>query len=162
MSTGPNPATPSPNAPDGQVHAQFDQMARTAPPSAIAEGLTHAFNSDQTPPFQEMLANLFMNSNPEQKAGILQRLAQTLGPQGVKQAMGGNVTPDLASGQISPQQAQQIPPQAVQTMAYEAQKKDPTVVQRASEFYAQHPTLVKAIGVGALALLVSRMTAGRR
>jgi len=50
----------------------------------------------------------------------------------------------------------------VQTMAYEAQKKDPTVVQRASEFYAQHPTLVKAIGVGALALLVSRMTAGRR
>ena len=50
----------------------------------------------------------------------------------------------------------------LEAMAYEAQKRDPSVVQRSAEFYAQHPTLVKALGVGALALLVGKMTAGRR
>jgi len=31
----------------------------------------------------------------------------------------------------------------------------------ASNFYAQHPTLVKAIGAGALALLMSKISAAR-
>lgn len=162
MSTVPSSGGMAGNQPASQVHAQFDQVARSAPPSAIAEGLAHAFNSDQTPPFQEMVANMYAHSDPEQKAGLLQRLVQSLGPQGVKQALGGNASPEIANGQITPQQAQQIQPHTVEAMAYEAQKRDPSVVQRSAEFYSQHPTLVKALGVGALALLVGKMTAGRR
>jgi hypothetical protein len=35
-------------------------------------------------------------------------------------------------------------------------------MDRAASFYAQHPTLVKTIGAGALALLMSRLSASRR
>jgi hypothetical protein len=44
-------------APD--VHAHFDEVAQAAPTSAIAEGLTAAFNSDKTPAFGQMLSTLF-------------------------------------------------------------------------------------------------------
>ena len=47
-------------------------------------------------------------------------------------------------------------------IAQNAAKKDPSIVDAAAGFYAQHPTLVKAIGAGALALLVSHISRARR
>ena len=35
-------------------------------------------------------------------------------------------------------------------------------MEKAADFYDQHPTLVKTIGAGALALLMSRMSRARR
>ena len=67
------------NAPAADVHAAYDRVAPAVPRGELADGLAHAFNSDQTPPFD-----------------------------------------------------------------------------------AHHPRLVKAIGAGALALLMSRISAGRR
>ena len=60
--------------------------------------------------------------------------------------------------EVTPQQAQQVSPQDVQVLAQNAAKKNPTIVDQAASFYAQHPTLVKSIGAGALALLMSRMS----
>jgi hypothetical protein len=59
---------------------------------------------------------------------------------------------------VTPQQAQQVSPQDVQVLAQKAATKNPTIVDQAASFYAQHPTLVKSIGAGALALLMSRMS----
>jgi hypothetical protein len=39
----------------------------------------------------------------------------------------------------------------------QAEQKNPSVVERASEFYAQHPTLVKTIGGGALAIVLAKI-----
>ena len=155
------------NAPPEQVHAAYDQVAEKVPQQTLADGLTHAFQSDQTPPFAQMLTGLFNQSSPEQKAGILNQLIASLGPNGVSQALNavgaGGLTGVLAGGgTVSPQQAQQVTPAAVQTMAQHAESKDPSIVQKAASFYAQHPTLVKAIGAGALALLMSRISQARR
>jgi hypothetical protein len=106
--------TESGNAPEPQVHAAYDQVAQAVPQNELADGLAHAFKSDQTPPFEQMLSNLFARSNPEQKAGILNQLMAALGPQGLAQLhaqTGGSATP------ITPAQAQQVSPQAVQTAA---------------------------------------------
>jgi hypothetical protein len=59
---------------------------------------------------------------------------------------------------VTPEQAQQVPPEAVHQLAEQAQKNDPSIVDRASGFYAQHPTLVKALGAGSLALIMSHMS----
>jgi hypothetical protein len=67
----------------------------------------------------------------------------------------------LSGGRVTPQQAEQVPPQAVEVLAQQAAKKDPSIIDKAAGFYAQHPTLVKAIGVGALALLMSGISAKR-
>ena len=155
------------NAPDATVHAAFDQLAKAVPQGSLAEGLAHAFRSDQTPPFEQMVSGLFGNSSADQKAGLLNQILGALGPGGASQALGavgglGGLASVLSSGSVTPQQAQQIPPQAVQVLAQQAAKKDPSIVDAAAGFYAQHPTLVKAIGAGALALLMSRISAGRR
>ena len=58
------------NAPEPEVHAAYDQVAQAVPQNELADGLTHAFKSDQTPPFEKMVADLFARSTPEQKAGM--------------------------------------------------------------------------------------------
>lgn len=153
---------------ESEAHAAFDQMATTIPSTSLADGVAHAFKSDQTPPFEQMLSGLFTQSNGEQKAGILNQVLATLGSGGVTQALAGSggglaaLAGMLGGGSVTPQQAQQVPPEAVQVLAQQAAQKDPSIMDKAADFYAQHPTLVKTIGAGALALLMSRLSASRR
>ncbi|HEY6050260.1 MAG TPA: hypothetical protein VIZ58_03365 [Thermoanaerobaculia bacterium] len=150
----------------GDLHANYDRVAKEVPTGTLAQGLSHAFNSDQTPPFENMVSGLFGQSNPEQKAGLLNQVLGALPPGTASQVLSslglGSLAGAAASGSLTPQQAQQVPPEAVQTIAQQAAKKDPTIVDKAAGFYAQHPTLVKAIGAGALALLMSKISAARR
>ena len=152
---------------EGEVHAAFEQVAKGVPSTSLAEGIAHAFKSDQTPPFEQMVSGLFSQSSGEQKAGILNQVLATLGTGGVTQALAGagglaGLAAMLGGGSVSPQQAQQVPPEAVQALAQQAARKDPSIVDQAASFYAQHPTLVKTIGAGALALLMSKLSASRR
>jgi hypothetical protein len=153
------------NASAADVHSTYDQVARTVPQGDLADGLSQAFRSDQTPPFEQMVTGLFNQSSPDQKASLLNQLLEALGSGGAAQALGSGGLAGLAGmlsgGRVTPQQADQIPPQAVEVLAQQAAKKDPSIIDRAAGFYAQHPTLVKAIGVGALALLMSRISARR-
>jgi hypothetical protein len=59
---------------------------------------------------------------------------------------------------VSPEQADQIPAETVQQLAEHAQKQNPSIVDQAGQFYAQHPTLVKALGAGSLALIMSHLS----
>ncbi len=154
------------NATPDQVHDAYDKVAAAAPAGDLASGLAHVFNSDKTPAFDQMVGGLFGQSNGEQKAGMLNQILGALGPAGVTAALGsagglGGLASVLAGGSVTPQQAQSIPPDAVQVLAKHASQKDPSIVDVAANFYAQHPTLVKSIGAGALALLMSRISASR-
>ncbi len=146
-----NPA----NANTANVEQDFEKVSQSAPQTHLAGGLAEAFRSNQTPPFPQMLSTLFSNSNGQQQAGILNRLLGSLGP-GAASGLLGNL---MGGGsQITPEQAQQVPPQSVQQLAEQAQKNDPSIIDQASSFYAQHPTLVKALGAGSLALIMSHMS----
>jgi hypothetical protein len=153
-------------ASDEDIHSTYDQVAHQLPQGTLAEGISHTFKSDQTPPFEQMVGTLFGRSNPDQKAGLLNQILGSLGPNagallgqaGLAGLAGKLLGGGNGSPQVTPQQAQEIPPEAVQVLAQHAAQKDPTLVDKAAGFYAQHPTLVKAIGAGALALLLSRMS----
>ena|SRR6185369_9950679 len=152
-------------ATDDEVHSTYDRVAHELPQGDLSNGISHVFNSPETPPFEQMLSNLFNNSNATQKAGLLNQILRALGPnagQLLAQAGLGGLAANVASGgenvQVTPQQAQQVSPQDVQVLAQKAATKNPTIVDQAASFYAQHPTLVKSIGAGALALLMSRMS----
>jgi hypothetical protein len=149
-------------ASSADVHSAYDSVAHAVPQTTLADGISHAFKSDQTPPFEQMVSNLFNQSSPDQKAGLLNQILASLGPNAA-QALGASgglagLTGILSGGAVTPQQAQQVPSQTVEVLAQQAAKKDPTIMDQAAGFYAQHPTLVKAIGAGALALLLSRMS----
>ena len=68
----------------------------------------------------------------------------------------------LQGGNVSAAQAQQVSPQAIQVLAQKAREINPGIVDAVSGFYAKNPQLVKAIGAGALALLMSRLSKGGR
>lgn len=140
----------------------FGRVSQTAPPSTISAGLADAFRSNETPPFAQMVAGLFGNSNGEQRAGILNQLAHSVNPGNISGGLLGGLSGLLSSGSaITPQQAEQVSPEAVQHLAEHAEKQDPSAVEKASQFYSQHPTLVQGLGAGALALIMSRISQHR-
>ena len=63
---------------------------------------------------------------------------------------------------ITPEQASSISPQDAAVIAAHAEKKDPSIMDRAGEFYAQHPDLVKGLGAAALAIALGRMHSSQR
>jgi hypothetical protein len=54
--------------------------------------------------------------------------------------------------------AQHDSPEVVSQLADHAAKHDPSIIDRAGEVYAQHPTLVKSLGVGALTVIMSHLS----
>ena len=156
----------SASTPPAGVEQDFRQVAPQVPHSAFSNGLSDAFRSNETPSFGQMISHLFGQSNGEQRAGILQHLPGAAGPAALS-GIGGlssllqGCHSSLQGNTVSAAQAQQIPPDAVQNLAEQAAKNDPSVIDRASEFYAQHPTLVQGLGAGALALVMSRISQHR-
>jgi hypothetical protein len=145
--------------PPANAEKDFEQVSQSAPQEHIAGGLAQAFRSDQTPPFPQMLSTLFANSNGQQRAGILNQLLGSVGQGAGAAGLLGGLSHLLQGGsQISPEQAQQVSPEAVQQLAQHAEKNNSSIVDQASSFYAQHPTLVKALGAGSLALIMSHMS----
>lgn len=145
-------------APD--VHAHFDEVAQAAPSSAIAEGLAAAFNSDKTPAFGQMVSTLFNNSTGDQKAGMINHLLSSVSPGALTQVLSGAGLAGLlgaGSTQLTADQAQKLSPEAVQQLATHAQNANPSVVDAVSNFYAQHTTLVKALGGAALTIALAKV-----
>ena len=71
----------------GEVHSAYDQMAQAVPQGTLTDSISDAFKSDQTPPFEQMVSGLFGQSNPDQKAGLLNQLLGSLGPGGGSQVL---------------------------------------------------------------------------
>ena len=167
----------SPQAAPDNVQDDFDRFAENAPPSALADGLSAAFRSEETPPFPAMVSQLFGQSDGQQRAGILNTLIRTLGPTVVAQILarraGGGATGggigDLLGGllgggqpQVTPEVAQQIPPDAVEEIAQQAEQRDPSVIDMISNVYARNPQLVKTLGAAALTIALAKIAQRRQ
>ena len=149
------------------MHAHFDQVAEAAPSSALAEGLSAAFKSDQTPAFGQMLSTMFNSSSGEQKAGIINQIMSSVPPGTLTSLLSGAGLASILGGgtgtpQITPEQAQKISPEAVQQLATQAHKADPSIVDSVSTFYAQHTTLIKTLGGTALTIALAKVAEKQR
>ncbi|WP_040787714.1 hypothetical protein [Massilia niastensis] len=149
----------------GNAADDFDRVAQNAPREAVAQGVTGALRSDQTPPFPQMVSQLFGQSNPDQRAGMLNQLLATLGP-GLLSSVAGGALGNLFGGktpsQVTPEQASQVSPEQVREIAEKAEQENPGIVDRMGDFYAQNPTLVKAIGGAALAIALGHIAQNMR
>lgn len=155
--------------PHDRAEQDYDQVSQVAPRDVMAGGLAEAFRSQQTPPFPNMLGQMFGQSNSHQRANILNMLLATAGPAILSQLMSrsgggglGSLAGMLGGGgnnvQVTPEDAEQVSPQAVEELAREAEQKDPNVVDRISDFYAEHPTLVKGLGAVALGIAMNHLS----
>ena len=143
------------------AHQDFQQVARAAPPDVVASGISEMFRSDQTPSFPEMIGDLFRRSDSGQRAGLLNHLLGSLSPGALAANPGlSGLSGMLGGGQVTPQNANQLSPEQVQELATHAERQDPSIVDKVSNFYAQHPQLMQA--VGGLALTVALQHIMRR
>lgn len=147
---------------DSEVNDHFDQVA-SALPGSLGSGLAAAFRSDQTPPFAQMAAQLFSNSGGEHQSNLLNTLLSSASPAILSQFLGNNPGSVLGGllgnqTQLTPEQASAVPAEEVQALAEHVEKHDPSVLDRVSEIYAEHPTLIKSLGAAALAIAMKKMS----
>ena len=153
------------------TETDFDEVARQVPPDVLGSGIAQAFRSDQTPSFGNMVGSLLGRSNVQQRTGLLNQLIQAVGPAVLSGVAGGalgrlfqGVQGKGAPGQstLTPSEVEQLTPQQMQEIAVAAEKKDPTVLDKAGAFYAQHPELVKVLGGAALAIALGQVATRMR
>lgn len=148
-----------------QAIDDFDRVAQNASREDLAQGVTQALRSDQTPPFPQLVGQLFGHGDPGQRAGMLNQLLGGVAPSLLSSLAGGafgslfrgNETP----AQVTPEQAAEMSPDQVRQIASQAEQHNPGVVERMGDFYAQHPNLVKGLGGAALAIALGHMAQGR-
>lgn len=161
-----------------QAEAHFDQAAQHASPDVLSGALASMFRSDQTPAFGQMAGQLFGQSNPNQQASMLNTILAGMGPAvlgsllsrsggagGALDGLGGLLGQLTGGGgvpQLSPAQASQITPDQVQILAQHAEQNNPGIIDQVSNFYAQHPTLVKTVGGAALSIALAKIAEAQR
>lgn len=149
--------------PQAETPAHFDAATRATSAESLGGALSSMFRSSSTPPFGEMVGQLFGQSNTEQRTGLLNHLVQSLGPAATSAGGGllgkllGAQATGTAAPNITPAQASQVSPNDVAQIAAHAEQQNPSVVDKVGAFYAQHPTLVKTLGVAAMAVALGHM-----
>ena len=143
----------------GNTHDDFQRVVQSAPQDVVSNGIAHMFRSDETPAFPDMVASLFGQSNQNQKAGLLSQLLSSVAPaalaglpglSGLAGKPGGaGSDPAVLANQLSPEQVQQI--------AAHAEGHDPSIIDRVSGFYSEHPEVMKAVGGMALGVAMRHM-----
>lgn len=141
--------------------AHFDEVSRSVSHSELGRGVTKTLRSDQTPPFGDMVSQMFGRSDPHQQAGMLNQILSSLGPAAVSGLGGGLLGQLFGAGHnaptVTPDQASRLSPSDVRDLAAHAEKQNPNVVDSVGGFYAQHPDLVKGIGAMGLAVLLGKL-----
>lgn len=169
--------------PPQDVEQHFDEVAQSSQHDELADGLSAAFRSDQTPPFASMASQLFGQADSHQRAGMMNQLLGALGPSVIAsmlgRGMGGGGMGGLGGGmggglgsllngmlgqqqmQVRPEDADRLSPDEFQELAREAERENPGIIDQMSRFYAQNPALVKGLGGAALAIALGRMSQRR-
>ena len=62
------------NAADKETDQHFDAVRQNLPTAQVSEGVSAIMRSDQTPAFAQLVAQLFEQASPEQKAEMLRQL----------------------------------------------------------------------------------------
>lgn len=147
------------DADPAKAEEDFAQVAQHAPSLAVASGLSAAFRSEQTPPFAQLVSQLFGRSDPAQRVGLLNQLLTHVSP-AMLTSLAGSIGDFLHQGaqpQLTAEQAEQITPAQVEEIAATAEQHNPAIVDRIGAFYAGHPELVKTLGGAALGIVMNRM-----
>lgn len=148
----------------GDVEDHFDQVANSAPSSSIADGLSEAFRSGETPPFAQMATQLFSQSNGSQQSSMLNTILATAGPAILGSFVGSNpggVLGSLLQGgktSLTPEEAATVPEGEVKDLAEHVEKHDSSIIDKLSQIYAEHPALIKSLGVAALGIAMRKMS----
>ena len=147
----------SAKAPEPQ---QIDQISREASRDELKSSVGEALRSKETPQLSQIVPDMFERASPQDRADILNTLDEKLGPGALAGVAGGVLAghEGATTPAVTADKATQITPAQVRDVVTTARTADePGVFDRVSDFYSQHPDLVKTLGAGALMIALARM-----
>lgn len=152
--------------PPAEIEHDFEEVLHEAGPGALEEAFAEAFRSEETPPFEEMVAKLFEGSDASTRAGLLDNLLAGLQPSALG-TMRGTVFADVlrryaAGARVAPARAAEVDPEHVREAALQARRQNPGVLERVSRFYARHPEAMRHLGNDVMAIVLSRLAQSTR
>jgi hypothetical protein len=136
--------------------AHFDQVAQAADPATLAQGVSAVMHSDQTPPFAQIVSQLFTSATPDQKTAMLNTLLASA-PANLRGEISGMMPGAGGSTAVTATQAASTSSDTVAKIAQRLHDQGPGVVDKMSSFYAQHPTLVKTLGSAAMIIAMRKI-----
>jgi len=147
------------------LHQHMDAAPSAIPQGELSGILSQVFNSPETPAFSQLLGNLFGQSSGGTQAGVLNGLISAAGPAVLGSIMGGGGLSGLASifgggapRQLTPEEAAKVSPEEISHLAQKVEQHNPGVVDKMSEIYSAHPTLIKALGTGAMMMALRKIS----
>ena len=151
-------AHPQPNQLFPDVLDDFREVVMRAPEDAIAQGIAATLRSEGTASFAQMVAGLFLHSDGEQRAELLNILVTCIG-EDTKHALrnAGLFGLDPDSGQVTAEITMQLSPEAIGGIAVEAKRRDSVVIDRISTFYAQYSAIVSKLDAHAVLRILTHI-----
>ena len=147
-------------APAADVDSHFQHVAQSVDSTTMAQGIAEAMRSDQTPPFAQIVSQLFASGSNDQKTAMLTTLLSAVGPE--KQSELAALIPGLAGAASgSSVAASALTPEDVQSLAQHVEQHDGSIVDKMSALYAAHPTLVKTLGTAAMMIAMRKIAEQR-
>jgi hypothetical protein len=155
-------AHPQPNQLFPNIVDDFCEIARNVPSRTIAHGLAAALRADQSASFGRKVAKLFVHSNAKLRVEALNILLENSSkPSQSALATAGLFGLVPCTRQIESETTMQIAPEAISALAEESQQSDPDVVDRIGALYAQHPAIVRVLGVRAISIIMTHIANDR-
>src|SRR5690242_1537586 len=133
------------SAPGSDPSAHFEQIAQSVDSGTLAQGIAAAMRSDQTPPFAQLVSQLFASGSGDQKMAMINTLLSSASPEQRAQ-LAALVPGGGAMSSVTSAQAAAVSPTALQTLAQHVEQHDGGILDKMSTVYAAHPTLVKTLG----------------
>jgi hypothetical protein len=144
--------------PTGDPSAHFQQVAESADAGTVASGIAAAMRSQETPPFAQLVSQLFSSGSSDQKMAMLNLLLSSASPE--QRAQLSSLIPGADLSSVTGAQAAAVPPKVVQSLAQHVEQHDTGIVDKMSALYAAHPILVKTLG--SAAMMVAMRTIAER
>jgi hypothetical protein len=143
-------------ASENNAEADFHQLAQSLDSGTLAQGISAVMRSDQTPPFAQIVSQLFASGSGDQRTAMLKTLLSSAAPD-LQTSLAAMLAG--ASAPVGPPSgAQAAPsPDTVAAVARRVEQSNPGVVDTMSSFYAQHPALVKTLGSAALMIAMRKI-----
>jgi len=151
--------------PKEQVERDFVQIREALPHQDVSQGLSDAIRFGQTPPFDQVVSQLFEQGDCAQRADMLRHLLDGAGP-ALARSLAKIVPQPRHDGaaeatDITPELAAQLDPDLVRRLAHEAHEEDPAVVDRLSGLFAGDPALAATLGSGTLGAVMGKIAESR-
>ena len=136
----------------------FNEVAKRAPKEVIARAMAAAFRADEETSFGAIVAKLFLHSDPELRAMLLNMLMSHVG-RDTKRVLSnaGLFGLDPDSRQVSEETTAQLLPEAIGHIAAEAEQRDWRTVDEVGALYAQHTQVVRKLGAHAVVTLLTQI-----